>query len=953
MRVTFLGGADEVGASGILIEIAGLRLLVDAGLRPSPKARSGLSGDQLPDLSAVDRAGGVDAIFLTHAHMDHSGALELVVGRYPRCPVYATPATVILTRVLHRDGRRIMQSRLEEEGDLPLYDDVAADRLIDSFIPVPPGAPVHLGGGLAVTLYPAGHIPGAAMVAIESDAGSVLVSGDVAVSPQRTVDGLRPPPLHPDVLILESTYGGRLHANRAAEERRLVDTIAAVTAAGGKVLIPAFALGRAQEVLLTLAEFRRQGELPNVTVWADGLVRAICAAFGQFPEALSKALQEGGVRFFDEQTRPVQSEAQRNGIAWEETPAVIVSSSGMLSGGPAVEYAKALAGHPQHAILLTGYQDEEAPGRRLQELAERGKGTLKLGPDKVDVQCHIAAYALSAHADEGQLVSLVEVLDPRQVLLVHGGDAARASLAAALRQRGRPVLLPHGGQSLDLAVAPSPLPRLLARGLGQGQPLEVRALWLAVGDPGGGTFSAADLARVWWGEEDRVDEISAALSEDELYFLSPPNWPGLYQARTRAQVEQALARRERLAALPDLDGQLVVLRDAQGAVRLASVTGVGSDSIQIAGEDTRHAPEEVLEVVGPAVGVDVEQVELAAATVAARDLFPDERSRSPDEIVARLGLPAGAGAARAAVALALWRAGAERTPEGYVLPLAARTAGLLEPNQALAVAREQFPPEACLRKCGYQRATGVITLTFDFPDWAVGRYGAAIAQAERLTGWRVQVNPEANQQALNELVHRLIPAGWTLSKPPAIHRERKEVELTLYGGREMVGPAAETFFQATGYALLVTLVEAPAAAGRPEQPADRWEINAAYAEVRRALAGSTLYKTSLKGGRIVLSFISPQVGERCRAVLAGLEERLGWPLEVNPNPNQGAILAEARALVGAVGGQIVRGPSIFVDRGDVVAVLAGALEEETRAGLQAAFLERTGYRLVLSWEDAE
>src|SRR4030042_1228283 len=106
MRITFLGGADEVGASALLLEIAGRRLLVDVGIRPSPKARHGLAGDQLPDLSQVDRAGGVDAILVTHAHTDHTGALELVAERCG-CPVYATPLSIALMRVLHNDSRRI------------------------------------------------------------------------------------------------------------------------------------------------------------------------------------------------------------------------------------------------------------------------------------------------------------------------------------------------------------------------------------------------------------------------------------------------------------------------------------------------------------------------------------------------------------------------------------------------------------------------------------------------------------------------------------------------------------------------------------------------------------------------------------------------------------------------------------------------------------------------------
>jgi uncharacterized protein len=135
MRITFLGGADQVGASSLLIEIAGRRVLVDAGIQPSPRARWGLGGDQLPDLAQVDRAGGVDAILVTHAHTDHTGALELVTERY-RCPVYATPVTIALTRVLHADSRRIMQTRLDEEGELPLFDDVAVQRLLTAFVPV-------------------------------------------------------------------------------------------------------------------------------------------------------------------------------------------------------------------------------------------------------------------------------------------------------------------------------------------------------------------------------------------------------------------------------------------------------------------------------------------------------------------------------------------------------------------------------------------------------------------------------------------------------------------------------------------------------------------------------------------------------------------------------------------------------------------------------------------------
>ncbi len=280
----------------------------------------------------------------------------------------------------------------------------------------------------------------------------LLVSGDLSITAQRTVNGARVPDFHPDALILESTYGGRLHANRAVQERSLVETVAQVTAMGGKVLIPAFALGRAQEILLILNEYMQRGELAPVPVWADGMVRAICQAYPLFIETLPLPLQEQNAQFFNSRIRPVQTAEQRNSLVWNPGAAVIVASSGMLAGGPSLSYARALAPKSENAILLTGYQDEESPGRRLQELGDQaGGGAIRLGADKIDVRCRLATYSLSAHADEAQLISLTETLDPEHVLLVHGDLPARQSLEKALRQRGRIVHLPEAGQTVELA----------------------------------------------------------------------------------------------------------------------------------------------------------------------------------------------------------------------------------------------------------------------------------------------------------------------------------------------------------------------------------------------------------------------------------------------------------------------------------------------------------------------
>ena len=198
MKLTFLGGADEVGASCTLIEIANKLILVDAGIRISPKTSRGIQNDQLPDLYPISEVGGPDYILVTHAHTDHTGALPLILERYPNVPVLMTQPTMALVTVLQRDAQRIMKSRQEEEGELPLFDEISVQRLMDAIQLVQFDQPIRLGDGLQVTYRVAGHIAGAAMLVFESAEGTLVMSGDISQSDQRTVLSVQVPNIKAD-----------------------------------------------------------------------------------------------------------------------------------------------------------------------------------------------------------------------------------------------------------------------------------------------------------------------------------------------------------------------------------------------------------------------------------------------------------------------------------------------------------------------------------------------------------------------------------------------------------------------------------------------------------------------------------------------------------------------------------------------------------------------------------
>ncbi|ODT73391.1 hypothetical protein ABS71_07240 [bacterium SCN 62-11] len=474
MKIHFIGGAQEVGGSCSVVEVGSRRVLIDCGQRMG----GGAEVDRLPDLQRVQELGGLDAILLTHAHADHIGALPLIHLAYPQVPLYTNEATLALMKIMLADSLKIMQMRWLHEAEIPLYPEHAVTSMLGRVEVVRPGDTFDLGEGeLQATFLLSGHVLGACSLTLDTAEGRVFFTGDYSVDAQRTVDPITVPTVRPHVVVTEATYGNRLHAHRKAEETRLAEAVARVVGEGGKVLIPAFALGRAQEVLLILLSEQKAGRIPRFPIFVDGMVRNVCQIYSLFPEFLGERLRkqverEGNPFFSEASAARAVSQTERESVPLGE-PCCIVSSSGMLTGGPSQFYAAELASDAKNAIFITGYQDEESPGGKVLALAEGTERSLRLGDRLVQFACQIAKYNLSAHADAVQISSLVAQLGPRQCYLVHGDEGARAALAPMISQTTE-TLLPRNGEVAEFAFAPS-LGRATARPQ-RATPVELPAL---------------------------------------------------------------------------------------------------------------------------------------------------------------------------------------------------------------------------------------------------------------------------------------------------------------------------------------------------------------------------------------------------------------------------------------------------------------------------------------------
>jgi len=353
VRVTALGGFLEVGRSAILLETRESRVLLDLGINvggPDPERMYPyIDLDQL-------RLEELDAVVITHAHLDHCGLVPLLYKYGYKGPVYVTKPTRELMALMLRD---YIDVTLREGRHVP-YNEKDLLTMILHTIPLEYNEVTDIAPDVKITFYNAGHILGSAMVHIHVGAGlhNIVYTGDFKYVNTRLLEKANDKFPRVETLIMESTYGATKQQSRKEAEEELISIIKKTVERNGNVLIPVFAVGRGQEIMLVLNDAIKTGKLPPIKIYIEGLVSEVTAVHAEYPEYLNKELRDmiyrGENPFVAEYFHILEGQVARPDII-EDRPSLIIATSGMLTGGPAVEYLKLMASDPRNTLIFVGY----------------------------------------------------------------------------------------------------------------------------------------------------------------------------------------------------------------------------------------------------------------------------------------------------------------------------------------------------------------------------------------------------------------------------------------------------------------------------------------------------------------------------------------------------------------------------------------------------------------------
>ena len=470
MKLTFRGAVGDVTGSMHQLDVDGERFLLDCGLYQGRRSEARKRNRELPF-----PADSVNAVLLSHAHIDHSGNLPSLVRNGFGGPIYTTPATIDLCDKMLRDSahiqekdaeflnrrrsrRRRIDPNLDPEAAEPIYTMEDAERTIPLFRGVDYKTPTILSERLSYESYDAGHMLGSSSVVLHLRSGRdpvrLAFSGDIGRPGLPIIrDPQTPPPV--DYLIMESTYGGRLHRSGHDVRQKLAEVVRRTFERGGKLIVPAFAVGRTQQLVLLLHELTHEKLIPDAPIFIDSpLAVNVTEVFRAHPECYDAAAREylldqrdpfafGRLRY----VRDVEESKALNDIPY---PFIVIAASGMCEAGRVLHHLRRHIPDPRNTVLITGYQAEHTLGRRLLE----GRREVSIFGDPTPLRAEVEKLnELSGHADQSELLAWLKPLAGglKRIFLVHGEPSQSEALAAAIRERfGVETVLPNSGQAFTL-----------------------------------------------------------------------------------------------------------------------------------------------------------------------------------------------------------------------------------------------------------------------------------------------------------------------------------------------------------------------------------------------------------------------------------------------------------------------------------------------------------------------
>lgn len=438
VRVTTLGCCREVGRAGFILSTPETRVLIDCGDKPG--AEGEVPYLQIPEVNPI---AGLDAVILTHAHLDHSALLPLLFKYGYDGPVYTTEATRDLMGLLQLDYLDVAA----KEGRTPPYESEMVREELKHTITLDYGDVTDIAPDIKLTLHNAGHILGSAVAHFHIGDGfhNIVFSGDIHYTDTRLFNGVSNEFPRVETLVMESTYGRRddYKTDQTDSEHQLTELINDTYEDNGKTVIPAFAVGRSQELMLVLEEAMRNGTIPTMPVYLDGMIREATAIHTAYPEFLRDGLRQRILYqdenpFLSDQFHQVDGgEEMREAIASGD-PCIILSTSGMMTGGPIMSWLELLGSEPENTLLFVGYQAQGTLGRRIQSgrreipfsnrRSDSQQLTLRFGVESVS--------GFSGHADRNGLENFVRTMNPQpqEILCVHGDESATDQLSSGLYQ---------------------------------------------------------------------------------------------------------------------------------------------------------------------------------------------------------------------------------------------------------------------------------------------------------------------------------------------------------------------------------------------------------------------------------------------------------------------------------------------------------------------------------------